>query len=77
MAAALIRKGKGTNIKKACALVEKTDNAIRGLCKQYGIGVLHAWLADRDISAGFDDGETERRSNAGAGPAGQSQSSSG
>ncbi|MGR9215090.1 hypothetical protein ACU8KG_28495 (plasmid) [Rhizobium leguminosarum] len=31
---------------------------------------LHAWLADRDISAGFEDGETWRRGSAGVGPAG-------
>jgi hypothetical protein len=29
MAHSLIRKGKGTNVKKACALAEKTDKAIR------------------------------------------------
>ncbi|OAV49315.1 hypothetical protein A6U98_13865 [Rhizobium sp. WYCCWR10014] len=33
---------------------------------------LHAWLSDRDISVGFDDGETWRGRNAGTCPAGQS-----
>ncbi|NEK19835.1 hypothetical protein [Rhizobium leguminosarum] len=53
MTASLIRKGEGTTIK---TLPEKTDKVIRGWCKQYGIGRSKAWLANRNICAGFDDG---------------------
>jgi hypothetical protein len=75
MAHSLIRKGKGANVKKACALAEKTDKAIRRWCKQYGIGRSMPG-SPIEISMPALDGETWRRGSAGAGPAGQLRTSS-
>ncbi|AXA44709.1 hypothetical protein DLJ82_6739 (plasmid) [Rhizobium leguminosarum] len=59
------KEEQGTNVKKACALAEKTDKAIRGSCKRYGIGGSMPG-SPIEISVPAWDGETWRRSSAGS-----------